>query len=139
MKTKKEKFTIQFNQDNPLHIQAADILNGLNPRGKARFIADAILHYMNCDKVTEASHPNQYNETRVEAIVKQMLLEMAMSGKLSLHASTPATRDESSTPPSLESSSIISFDDINYEESLEVLSGDGFNAIADTLKAFRGA
>jgi len=139
MKNKKDskKFTIQFNQDNPLHIQVADILNGLNPRSKARFIADAILHYVSCDKAAEDNHPNQYNEMRVETIVKRMLQEMGASNKVAQPESTPAILNNSSTLTSSESSSVINFDDIDYEESVEVLSGDGFNAIADTLMAFR--
>jgi len=140
MKNKKEdkKFTIQFNQDNPNHIQVVDILNGLNPRGKARFIADAILHYVSCDKVAEADHPNQSIETRVEVILRRMLQEMEINGIHSLPGSTQPKRGDSSVLPSSESSSVINFDDIDYEESMEVISGTGYDAIADTLRAFRG-
>jgi hypothetical protein len=136
-KNERKKFTIQFNQDNPLHIEVVDILNGLNPRGKARFIADAILHYVNCDKAAEVNHPNQSIETKIETVVMRIIQEMGVNGKIALQASAPATKDDSSMRITLDSSSVINFDDIDYEESMEVLSGDGFNAIADTLKAFR--
>lgn len=39
------KFTIEFNRNNPQHIQAAAILNGLPRREKAEYLSRAILSY----------------------------------------------------------------------------------------------
>ena len=41
------RFTIQFSRTNPAHIQAAEILNQQGQRGKAQYIANAVLHYEN--------------------------------------------------------------------------------------------
>ena len=62
---------------------------------------------------------------------------MGASDKLALPESSSAMQDNPSILTTSESSSVINFDDIDYKESMEVLVGDGFNAIADTLKAFR--
>ena len=114
-----------------------DILNGLNPRGKARFIADAILHYVNCGNVAEAEHPNQSIEASVEMVVRRMFQEIETNGMYSLPSSTQSKRGDTSMLLSSESSNVINFDDIDYEKSMEVLSGDGYNAIAEALEGFR--
>jgi len=41
------KFTILFSQTNPVHIQAADILNQQPQRGKAHYIANALVRLNN--------------------------------------------------------------------------------------------
>ena len=79
MKDKKtgSKFTILFSQANPVHIQAADILNRQPQRGKAHYIATAIIHYENRN---EAQPPTQVDEKSIEAVVSRLLLNRHKNG-----------------------------------------------------------
>ena len=68
------RFCIQFNVDDPRHLQAIESLEAQGRR-KAQYIAEAILHYMNCSET-----PNIPVETNsgilqktVESIVKEYL------------------------------------------------------------------
>ena len=59
MKEKKDsmKFTILFNPNDSVHVQVADILNRQPQRGKAHYIAQAIVYYEKSKEVSDMLYP----------------------------------------------------------------------------------
>ena len=131
MKEKKtgSKFTILFSQANPIHIQAADILNRQPQRGKAHYIATAILHYENRN---DAQPPPQVDEKSIEAVVSRLLRNRQESGASEPFVFAPDGQGEKMLVVSTDSVSEIYFDD-----AAEALGEDGFDAVANALDMFR--
>ena len=128
------KFTILFSQTNPVHIQAVDILNRQPQRGKAHYIANAILHYENH---SEMQSPVHIDEDSIKAVVKKILAEMQMSGASSLPVSVPVSKAERQSNPVLKHSYEIDYDAITFEAAMESLGEDGLQAVAGALDMFR--
>lgn len=78
------KFTVRFNVCDPRHRAVIDLLNRQG-RNKAQFLANAVLHYINC---AEAS------EIRMPAVPDKGALEKLILGVLEAHTG----RAESSAP-----------------------------------------
>jgi len=123
------KFTIIMRDNDPRHLQAAEILNNLGYHGKAQYVVDAILQFANYNENTiikENHHTSRLDEKAVETIVNRLLRE-----KDSITTRTPTTDEDQ------DEFSVMSTDEIDLENALDALSGDGFNAIADALEMFR--
>ena len=69
------KFTIQFNQTDPAHLQVAELLNKQGHRGKAQYIVNAVLHYENCDETPDLKRPALIDEKVIEAVVNRILCD----------------------------------------------------------------
>lgn len=76
------KFTVRFNICDPRHRTVIDLLNQQG-RNKAQFLANAVLHYINCTEVPEI---------RMPAVPDKEALEKLILGVLKAHTG----RDESS-------------------------------------------
>lgn len=67
------RFTLNFNVEDPKQIAAVSILNRQG-RAKARFITEAILHYINCPESPGIElPPSQMDEERIKQIVCSLL------------------------------------------------------------------
>jgi len=124
------KFTIIMRENDPRHVKASEILNCLGYHGKAQYVVDAILHYANCTddpNTQDETQSKQLDEKAIEAMFNRLLRErgdIVVSG-------TPST-DEGQ-----DECTLMTADEINLDDALDVLSGDGFNAISDALEMFR--
>ena len=126
------KFTIQFKRTDPSHLQVADILNGLERFDKAQYVVNAVLHYINREDSPEPARPVRLDEKHIEAVVNRILRDRQESGAFVLPVSVPAGKVESSPlrqPPQ--------DDEIIFDDSMETLGEEGFNAIAGALDMFR--
>ena len=122
------RFTLQFNRVDPLHRQAADILNQLERYGKAQYIADAILHYESCDKSQDAKRPARFDEKVIEAVVKRLLRER---GEIADHVSADSIqKTQAENEPQFA-------EEIFFDEAMDALGQDGFDAVAGALDMFR--
>ena len=121
------RFTIQFNRENPAHIQAAEILNSQGERGKAQYIARAVLHYESCCETPEAKHQQMIDEKTIEAVVERILLDRD-DGVAKPSADIPGSRQGRQQGAS---------GDIACDGTVEDIGKDGRDAIAGTMKAFR--
>ena len=126
------RFTIQFNRDNPLHIQVVDILNRQNQRGKARFIVDAVLHYINCDVTPDTTLPARLDEKSIESIVSRMLRDRQESGAVVSPVSVLVDEVESQSDQSL-----LYTEDVGFDDVTEALGEEGMKAVLDALDMFR--
>ncbi len=132
MDGKKEpgRFSIKFNTADPTHKAAIDLLNQQNPRGKAQFIANAILHYIHCpetpDLMKQITADSTYIEIMVEKILKQ---QNATSANQIIEHKSADIRPQHATPQ------LVS-DNNNVLPDAEINS-DPYSAIASTLAAFR--
>lgn len=68
------KFTIRFNAADPQQMAAIEFLNQ-HGRNKAQFLANAILHYVNCDRVVDTHNEPGISTAQIERIVKHILSE----------------------------------------------------------------
>jgi len=126
------RFTIQFNRDNPRHLQVVDILNRQNQRGKARFIVEAVLHYVSCDATPDTNLPARLDEKAVDAIIKRILPNQQESGTTVLPISVPVDQVESQSKQSS-----LYTEDVDFDDVTEVLGEDGMKAVTDALDMFR--
>ena len=87
------RFTIQFNLENPIHAHVVEVLNRQNQRGKARYIANAIQHYQNCDRTPDVEQLSKLNENAIEAIVERILCKRGDLGTLTRTLQDPIEND----------------------------------------------
>jgi len=121
------RFSVLFRDNDPRHIQAVDILNNLGFHGKAQYIVNAVLHYTNHLKEPEAPNTVRLDETSIEAIVSRLF----RAGVVTVaNQSTNNSEDQEET-------TLLSCDEIDFDDALEAIGGDGFDAIADALDMFR--
>ena len=68
------KFTIQFSRTDPAHLKVTGILNSKERRGKAQYIANAILFYESQFGSLNIKPTAPFDEKSVEAVVNRILL-----------------------------------------------------------------
>ena len=121
------KFSIQFNRANPDHCQVADLLNRQKRYDKAQYIVNAVLHFESCGLTPDTQRSSRLDERAIEAIVKRLLSEREIAG-INQPASAADNQPENT---------LLSSEEINFDDALEAIGGDGFSAIADALEMFR--
>ena len=132
-KTQPDRFTLKFNLRDPQQLAAVNILNRMG-RQKAQFLAQAIIHYTECENTLNTSTPI----TLDESILEQAILTVLVKHPDLIHIKniTPEKQHEeivqapshTELPPSTPLS--ITEEHGMTEESL--------NAINKTLKSFLG-
>ena len=122
------KFTIQFSQTDPLHLQVAELLNKQGYHGKARYIVNAVLHYESCDETPDIQQPARIDEKFIEAVVNRILRDRGERVVEKPVISAPDTAIQEQQQP---------VEEINFDEAIEALGADGFNAVAGALDMFR--
>ena len=127
-KKKEAKFTIQFSRDDPQHLQVADILNRQKRYGKAQYIVDAVIHYINFGLTEAAMRPVRLDEKHIEAVVSRILGDRSVGGAGGVPVLLPAGRiDEHSEADA----------DVVFDDAMDALGEEGFDAIAGALDMFR--
>ena len=134
-KKSERRFTIQFNKKDPAHRQTADILNKLGWRGKAQFIANAVLYYASRVDVSEFHHSTTVDERRIEEVVWRLLRENHGGGLAAVPtpvvpAPAPVSQEE---PPQ----QIQPAEEIILEDTVDALSKESLGAIAGALDMFK--
>lgn len=66
------RFTIQFNLRDPQHNQVAQILEGQG-RYKARFITNAVMHYLHCPETPDIPQPAPVDKKLLEKLVLEIM------------------------------------------------------------------
>ena len=127
------KFTIQFSRDDAAHLQVTDILNRQKRYGKAQYIVDAVIHYVNFGLTEASRRPMRLDEKHIEVVVSRILNGMDIGGAgtvpVPTHtASSPAGRDDGQ--PQYDT-------DVVYDDAMEALGEEGLGAIAGALDMFR--
>ena len=124
------RFTIQFNSDNPLPARAVDILYRQKSRGKARYIANAIVHYDSCNNTPDIMKTATLDEDAIEAVVKRVLQKRG-----SLINDTPQSvnlcDDVEQQPPLAHPA-----EELVLTDSIEDLDEESLRNIADALDMF---
>lgn len=122
------KYTIKFNLHDPGHRQVIDLLEPMG-RTKAQFLANAVLHYIHCDKTPDIPQSPPTDYAVVESIVRRILEE---------RLGDEAPDGQSATPTQQKAAKKLrQSEEIHFENAAEFLGEDGMAAIADTLSAFR--
>ena len=122
------RFSIQLSRTDPAHLRAADILNGKERYEKAQYIVDAVLYYERRGDMPEEQRPAVVDEKYIEAVVSRILRDREKDGAGTLPDAAPVGKAENISLPDAE---------INFDEAVEALGDDGFNAIAGALDMFR--
>ena len=104
MKLKKDRgrFTVRFDMENPDHARAVEYLERQRDRGKAQYLADAILYY---EKAETNSFP-QVDRTLIEQIVQEYLEKQSPGCTPDLQKEEPSI---SSPPIDLIASALADF------------------------------
>lgn len=121
------KFTIKFNTMDPAHRKVIDFLDSLG-RTKAQFIANAVLHYLNCSETPDIPQSAPTDYIAVETIVRRILEERLNSEEYPIKPKSIPTENIKKIGKS---------EDIRFEDAEAFLGDEGMAAIADTLSAFR--
>ena len=121
------RFTILLRESDPRHIQAADILNSQGFHGKAQYIVNAVLHYANHKEALDTPRTVRLDETSIDEIVKRLSSERGI-----VCVSQPDSVSEDQFENTL-----LSSGEINFDDALEAIGGDGFGAITDALEMFK--
>ena len=122
------RFTIQFSKTDPTHLQVAEILNQQGRRSKAQYLVNAVLHYENCDAMPDTQRPARVDEKVIEAVVNRILRDRADAAADAPIVPVPKDPAAMQSRPS---------EEINYDDALEALGEDGFNAVTGALDMFR--
>ena len=153
-KTSNLRFTLQFNADDSAHVQVADILNRQGWHGKARYIVEAVMHFVSCDGTQGSLRPVRIDERHIEEVVRRILLSGEQYGGIVLDDGKASAADDAPAvfssaghihstpqgdladgiPPSAQP---LADADIIYNEAAETLGEDAVNAIAGALDMFR--
>ena len=97
------RFTIQFSNADPAHIQAADLLNRQGRRSKAQYLVNAILFYEN--NVNASSWkpaPPEIDIEMIEEVVRRLLGDIDNTAKAKPKP-TPKTHKTAKVIPGAES------------------------------------
>jgi hypothetical protein len=128
------RFTIQFSRTDPTHLQAAEILNRQGRRSKAQYLANAVLHYENCSETTKMTRTSVLDIKVIEAVVYRILQDRAND-----NADIPSDSVPTTSPNATQSKPLPQqpAEDLDFDEAMESIGEDGFNAIAGALDMFR--
>jgi len=127
-KKSEEKFNIQFNRTDPAHIQAAELLNRKGRRGKAQYIANAILYY----ESRGGSDTAPLDERYIEAAINRILNNRRECGSGILPGATspaPPLEPVSKQPPRAENI-VLNDEAVDFD-------ADEIDAIANALEMFK--
>lgn len=118
------RFTLQFNQNDPNHERAVNILNR---QGKSisQFIASAVLHYVDCNK--QPIDSSKYTEEMIKLVVKQTLEEVgkrSSEGASPLPMHSPSSRQQSQAGKPSEPSCSTSDEQNFLANAMEMFKGN---------------
>jgi hypothetical protein len=122
------RFSIQFNRGNPEHRQVADIINRHKRYDKAQYIVSAVLHYENCGEIPDIQRTAPVDEKYIEAVVNRILRDKSLVGTNTSDAFVCVPQADINTIPA---------EEIDFDEAIEALGENAFNAIAGALDMFR--
>lgn len=126
------RYNIQFDITDASHLQVIEILDGKRPRGKASYIADAILHFENCDEIPIIRATPALDEKIIEGIVNRIL-----SGKTQpVFDEIPPTLAEEPITTAADTTAEIP-DDAKVDEAIKALGAENIQAIMGAVNAFR--
>lgn len=118
------RFTIQFDLGDPQHGQVAQILEGQG-RYKARFIANAVMHYLHCSETPDIPQSAPIDRKMLEKIVLDIIEQ---------HKEQKAEPCVTVTEKSICHSEVGNKPD---EELQRFFGEEGMEVIANTLAAFQ--
>ena len=118
------KFTIQFNGGDPSHQQIAEMLNQQGRR-KAQFLVNAVLHYIHCSETPNIPEPTIPDTDVIERVVLRILEEHGKKNDL----------QKSDTQTGVKRP--IKSEEIELDDTVEILGEEGMAAIAKTMMNFR--
>jgi len=121
------KFTIQFSRTDPAHIKATGILNSKERRGKAQYIANAILYYESYGGAPDTKSSVPFDEKSIEAVVNRILLNR-VAGNIGIMPEADSSGQNKQPQPDK---------DIVLNDDIKALGADGLNAIAGAMEMFK--
>ena len=137
------KFTIQFKRTDPSHLRVTEILNQQERGGKAQYIVDAVMHYVNSGEAKEALLPRPVllDEKHIEAVVERILRNREKSnGAVEYQVDTnsaPAATVYHSEDNEQLIPQVQPIDEVIFDDAVKALGAEGFNAVVGALDMFR--
>lgn len=127
------RFTIKFNENDPAHETVISILEQQGPRQKARFLVNAVLHYIHCPETPDISISSFQPPDKeiIEKIVLEILRQQGIEkAGTEIEKEVPSSRKEEEVFISSAKSQHQSTDSPGMDDEMMAL-------IANTMSAFR--
>lgn len=121
------KFTVRFNICDPRHRAVIDLLNQQG-RNKAQFLANAVLHYINCTEAPEIRMPAVPDKEALEKLIRTVLEEHTGAAERNM----PVLQDENGYEPERGDASLTDGTDLEQWFGGQ----DGMAAILNSLQMF---
>lgn len=142
-KKDRSRFSIKFNEQDPMHDKVIRLLEQQPSHGKAQFIVNAILHYMNCSETSDVTllpmigSTTEVDRTTIEEIVKEILMQQGIfQNEESEQTKEPLKQEKDiTTELSLNSDELINT--IEHQRMEKPMNEAMRAMIANTMSAFR--
>ena len=123
------KFTIQFSRTEPAHIHVTEILNRKERGAKAQYIVNAVLYYETHGGEPDTKYTAPIDDKYIEAAMDRILRNREAGGTGGiLPVAAPLEQVCKQQQPT---------EDIVFDDDIESLGADGYNAIASAMEMFR--
>ena len=122
------KFTIQFSRTDSAHLQATNILNSKERRGKAQYIVNAILYYESQFGALNIKPTAPFDEKSIGAVVNRILLNKRSGNTGILPEAVPSGQVYRQAQ---------SDQDIVIDDDIEALGTGGISAVTGAMEMFR--
>lgn len=129
MKKERGRFTIKFNENDPAHDMVIRILEKQGPHSKAPFIANAILHYINCPETPDISMLQAVDRASIETIVIEILKQQGIKKQ--------KVEEKPVIQIKLKDSSAETVQTIDTKFDTQQMNDEMLALIASTMSAFR--
>lgn len=130
-KKERGRFTLRFNEGDPIHEAAIGLLELQSPRTKAQYVANAVIYYSeHFGKEPQPLNASIISKEAVVAIVKEILRQESLEQKKSEEQISPVRVVEKPAAPTTISVTPEAGDEPEMDDRTRSL-------IANTLSAFR--
>lgn len=127
------RFTIKFNENDPAHEAVISILEQQGPRQKARFLVNAVLHYIHCPETPDIS-VSSFQLQDKEVIEKIVLGILKQQG---IEKAKPETKKEVPAPKIEEKGVNLPTKNPYQNTDSPGMDDEMMALIANTMSAFR--
>ena len=131
-KKDRERFSIKFNENDPAHDAVIRLLEKQEPRSKAQFLVNAVLHYINCPDTPDIGIPETIDRAAIEELVAEIL-----AGKEDIRQNS--SMSDTGREHIAERRTVRPKKRTEGEEPREEIDQATFALIADTMSAFRSS
>ena len=132
------RFTIQFNKNDPKHLRVVDELNKQERYGKAQFIVDAVIYYLDHVVISKSKFSVHIDEKYIESIVNRMLQNRELQiYKSDSYDNKPLIINHNTNNYEQPELLTKKYETLEIDDNMTEFSDDTINMIKNTLDMFK--